>query len=279
MQWTALSISSSADTMITGSAAVSGDGRAALLRQAGEWHRVDTATGQATTLDLSSRRIRIDPRAEWERGVDEASHLDRNLFWDRTMRGLDWRSIGARYEALARLAGSHEDEVYVLGELQGELSSSHMFVAGGSDDDDPPVRPTALLGVDFAPDAAAGRYRLARIYRGDPSRPQFRAPLGEPGLDVHEGDLLLAIDGEDLNLSDDPFGLLAGRSGKVRLTLSASSGGPRRDIVVDPVTSEVAVRQLDWITRNRERVAALSGGRVGYVYLGDFAEKGTEDFA
>ena len=259
-------------------AAVSGDGRAALLRQAGEWRRVDTATGQATTLDLSSRRIRIDPRAEWERGVDEAAHLDRNLFWDRTMRGLDWRSVGARYRALARLAGSHEDEVYVLGEMQGELSSSHMFVAGGSDDDDPPAQPPALLGVDFAPDGAAGRYRLARIYHGDPSRPRFRAPLGAPGLDVHEGDLVLAIDGQELRLSDDPFSLLAGRAGKVRLTLSASPDGPRRDIVVDPVAIEVAIRQLDWIARNRERVAALSGGRVGYVYLGNFAETGTEDF-
>ncbi len=260
---------------------VSRDGATALLRRDSGWHRVDTATGQDTPLDLGSLRITIDPRSEWTKGVDEAWHLDRNLFRDPKMRGLDWAAIGARYGALARLCGSHEDEVYVLGEMQGELSSSHMFVAGGSDDDDDerPATPTALLGVDFSADLASGRYRLAHVFRGDPSRPRYRAPLGVPGLDVHDGDILLAVDGQDLRVPDDPYRLLAGRFDRpARLTLSATTDGPARDVTVDPVSSEVAIRHLDWTERNRARVDALSHGHVGYVYLGDFAETGTEDF-
>ena len=260
-------------------AVVSRDGATVLLRREGDWRRLDTATGQVTPLDLSAWRITINPRADWAKGIDEAWHLDRNLFQDPAMRGLEWAGIGARYRALARLCGSHEDEVYLLGELQGELSSSHMFVAGGTDEDGPPANPTALLGVDFAADPASGRYRLAHVYRGDPSRPRYRAPLGAPGLDVHDGEILLAVDGQALHAPDDPYRLLAGHADRPeRLTLSATTDGPTRDVTVDPLSSEVAIRQLDWTERNRARVNALSQGRVGYVYLGDFAEAGTEDF-
>ena len=264
----------------SGGSVISRDGKTALLHRDGGWHRVDTGTGRDALLDLAALRISVDPRAEWEKSIDEAWHLDRDLFWDPTMRGLDWPAIGARFAALGRLAGSHEDEVYLLGEMQGELSSSHMFVDGGADNErDRSIAPTALLGVDFAADAASGRYRLAHIYRGDPSRPRFRAPLGMPGIDARDGDLLLAIDGQALRVPDDPYRLLAGRDGPITLTLSDSPQGPHRDVTVDPLTSEVAIRQIDWIDSNRARVGALSKGRIGYVFLGNFAEIGTEDFS
>ena len=255
---------------------ISSDGKTVLLRRANAWHVTDTTTGRNTELDLATLRLKVDPREEWRKSIDEAWHLDRDLFWDRTMGGLDWTAIGARYKALARLAGSQEDEIYLLGEMQGELSSSHMFIAGG--DDEQGAIPTALLGVDFTTDTTSGRYRLGHVYHGDPSRPRFRAPLGAADLEVHDGDVLLAIDGQELRTPDDPYRLLAAHSGPITLTLSGSPDGPRRDITVDPVLSEVAIRQLDWIDKNRARVDALSHGQVGYVYLGNFNETGTEDF-
>ena len=260
-------------------AVISADGGTALLHRNGTWQRVDTATGRTRSSEPASFRIPIDPRAEWRKGIDEAWHLDRALFWDPTLHGVDWAAIGARYRALCAHAASHEDEIYVLGEMQGELSSSHMFVAGGADDDTGrQTSPTGLLGADFAADPASGRVRLAHVYRGDPSRPRFRAPLGAPGLDVPDGAFLLAIDGHALRAPDDPDRVLVGRLAHVVLTLAARPDGPTRDVTVEPVTSEVAIRQLDWIDRNRARVDARSHGRVGYLYLGNFAELGTEDF-
>ena len=82
--------------------------------------------------------------------------------------------------------------------MQGELSNSHTHVGDG---DDMPAQqrvPTAFLGADFALDGASGRYRLATIYQGDNTRDDYRAPLTAPGLGVHQGDYLLAIDGVEL---------------------------------------------------------------------------------
>lgn len=259
-------------------AVLSRDGRAALLLRGDAWVRVDTATGRATPIDLGADRIAIDHRAAWRKDVDEAWRFDRDLFWDRHLRGLDWPAIGRHYAALAAHAASHEDVVFLLGLMQGELSTSHMFVADGDTGDNRTPVETALPGADLEPDRATGLVRLARIFRGDPSRPRFRGPLG-PGVDAHEGDLLRAIDGTVLASTDDPYRLLLGHRGPVRLTLQSGSSGPVRTVTVDAVTSEIAIRQLDWVRRNRERVAALSRGRVGYVFVGDFAETGTEDFA
>ncbi len=256
---------------------VSADGGTALLRRDGTWLRVDVATGAAAPLDLAAAVLAIDPRTVWRKDVDEAWHLDRDLFWDRSMNGLDWPAVGRHYATLARLSGSHEDAVFLLGEMEGELSASHFFVSGGDDGDARVSAPTALLGADFAPDPASGRYRLARIFRGDPSRPRFRSPLDD-GAAAHDGDTVLAIDGQDLRVPDDPYRLLPGRQGPVTLTLAAADGAPSRTVEVLPVASEVPLRQLDWIERNRARVAARSGGRVGYVFLGNFSESGTEDF-
>ncbi len=56
----------------------------------------------------------------------------------------------------------------------------------------------ALLGARIELDAAAGRYRIMKIYRGQNEEEIYRSPLTEVGVEVKEGDYILAIDGEDL---------------------------------------------------------------------------------
>jgi tricorn protease len=46
-----------------------------------------------------------------------------------------------------------------------------------------------------------------------------------------------------------------------------------------PLASEYAIRQYDWIERNRRRVEELSGGRLAYIYLPDTFNSGYEIFS
>lgn len=239
---------------------------------------LDPASPSKRTLALEGLRVTIDPSAERREMLDQAWRLDRDLFWDPQMNGVDWPLMRWRYLPLASRARSHEDMIYVLGELQGELGTSHMFAGGGDAGDPRPPATTAMLGVDFALDAPSGRFRMARIYRGDGSRERFRAPLGDPALGVREGDFLLAVNGVALRAPDDPYRLLADQHGAVRLTVATSLTAPPHTIVVDPIASETEVRKLDWIARNRATVDRLSSGRAGYLYLSDFNELGSEDF-
>jgi len=279
----AWSVSSGHDRLVADGAdsyVLSPDGTSALIAHDGGFNVVGTMDDRHgdAALSLAALRVAIYPQAEHREMFEQAWRLDRDLFWDATLNGTDWQAVHDRYLPLVMQARSHEDMIYLLGELQGELSSSHMFIGKGDSGDPRPAAATALIGADFTLDSKTGRYRLAHIYRGDESRSRFRAPLGDPALDVQDGDYLLAVDHEQLNARDDPFRLLADRQGPLTLTVAHKVDGFARTITVNPISNETEIRKLDWIARNRAMVDRLSNGRVGYVFLSDFNELGAEDF-
>jgi tricorn protease len=273
-------------TVVTGlgAYALSADGKKVLYQMGKDYFIADAAPGDAAArsrkqLDLGHMRIRVQPTEEWAEMFGNAWRLERDLFVNSRMNGVDWDAVRAKYAKLLPLVGSRSDLNYLIGEIQGELSNSHTYVGGG--DDIPPEQrvPTAFLGADFALDGASGRYRLARIYHGDNTRDRYRAPLTAPGLDVHQGDYLLAIDGVELRAPTDPDSLLVGKQGQtVKLTLADSPGGKRRVVTVMPVDSELSLREHAWIRHNRDVVERLSGGRVAYIYLSDMGSLGMEQF-
>ncbi|NGY06510.1 S41 family peptidase [Solimonas terrae] len=230
-------------------------------------------------LDLSHLRTKIDPRAEWQEMFASAWRLDRDFFYSTKMNGVDWAAVRASYQKLLPLLGSREDLNYVIGEVQGELGNSHTYVGGGDDNNPVAKVPTAMLGADITLDAASGRYRLAKIYRGDNTREGYRAPLSAPGIKVNDGDYLLAIDDHELKAPTDPYSLLVGKSDDtVKLTIASSANGKRRDVVVEPVANELSLREQAWIDHNRATVDKLSGGRIGYIYLSDMESLGMQQF-
>jgi len=231
------------------------------------------------TLDLSHLRVRTEARQEWSEMFANAWRIERDFFFSTKMNGVDWPAVRAQYEKLLPLVGSRTDLNYLIGELIGELSNSHTYVGGG--DELPAERrvSSAWIGADFALDGASGRYRLARIYPGDNTREYYRPPLGVPGLQVREGDYLLAVDDVELKAPTDPYSLLVGKlDGTVKLSVSDAPDGKRRDLVVQPVRTELPLREKEWIDHNRAVVERLSGGRIGYVYLSDMYAVGMDQF-
>jgi tricorn protease len=160
-----------------------------------------------------------------------------------------------------------------------ELNVSHAYVEGG--DYEVPERPeVALPGARFAAEAASGRYRIARILPGENEEDRYRSPLTEVGVDARVGDYVLAVDGEELTTADSPYRLLRGKAGRpVELLLNDRPvrEGARR-VRFDPVTREDPLLYLEWVEGNRRRVAAATGGRVGYLHLPDMGEDGLREF-
>ncbi|HEY3786213.1 MAG TPA: S41 family peptidase [Steroidobacteraceae bacterium] len=265
---------------------LSGDGKRVLYKLEKDYYIADAAPAKPTKdeedkkkLDLSHLRVRVEPTQEWTEMFNSAWRLERDLFYSPKMNGVDWPAVHAAYGKLLPLVGSRGDLNYLIGEVIGELSNSHTYVGGGDEMPEERRVPTAFLGVSFAPDNASGRYRLATIYPGDNTREAYRSPLTAPGLDVHAGDYLLAIDGKELTTAVDPFSLLAGKQAStVKLTVSDSPAGKRREVVVQPVKSELELREQAWIDHNREVVDKASGGRVAYIYLSDMGGRGMEQF-
>src|SRR4029450_9134359 len=87
----------------------------------------------------------------------------------------------------------------------------HTFVFGG-DTPKPPAVKGGLLGADFA--IEHGRYRFTRVFDGESWNPKLRAPLTQPGVNVVAGEYLLAVDGRDLQATDNIYGFFEETAGQ-----------------------------------------------------------------
>jgi tricorn protease len=162
--------------------------------------------------------------------------------------------------------------------MVAELNNSHLYIEGG--DFETPARPqVALAGARFEVDEAAGRYRIAKIYRGHNEEDKYRSPLTEVGVDARVGDYVLAIDGRDLKASDNIYERLRNKKDPVTLTLNSrpTSEGARKTTYT-PIFSEASLIYLDWVLGNADRVAKLTDGRVGYMHLPDMGAPGMYEF-
>ncbi|HEX4051349.1 MAG TPA: S41 family peptidase [Steroidobacteraceae bacterium] len=237
------------------------------------------AAADAHPLDTSHMQMQVQPPQEWAEIFQNAWRLERDFFFRPQMNGVDWAGVRRSYARLLPLVGSRNDLNYLIGQVIGELSNSHTYVGGGDRAMTEPRVGSAYLGVDYDSDTRTRRTLLAHIYPGDNTRPEYRSPLTEPGLDVRAGDALLAIDGEALTPGEDPERLLVGKQHQtVRLTVAGPDGARRRDVVVAPLDNELLLRSKAWIDHNRQLVDAASHGRVGYIYLSDMEELGMEQF-
>ncbi len=161
--------------------------------------------------------------------------------------------------------------------MLSEITSGHLRGGGGTIPTAKTV-PGGLLGADY--EIVNGRYRFKKIYAGESWNPQVQAPLTQPGLNVNEGDFLLAVNGQELQGKDDVSRLLENTSGKHVLLKIASdaAGANAREITVVPIGSELQLRHTEWIAGNRLKVDKLSGGKLAYVYLPDTAQGGLTNF-
>ncbi len=259
---------------------VSADGKKLLYSYSGGYGIVEASGSPGTgdgALDLSQMKAWVIPRAEWAQMFHEAWRLERDFFYDPGMHGADWPALYKKYQPFVGFIGHRSDLNYLIGQMIGELTVGHVYVWGGDDPDVPSVS-VGLLGADY--EIADGRYRFKKVFSGLNWNPETRAPLTEPGVDVHAGEYLLAVNGKVLDSSQNVYAFFQNEADRqVTLTVGPRADGKdSRDVIVKPVSSERNLRLRDWVEANRRKVDEATGGRVAYVYLPDTGGSGYEFF-
>jgi tricorn protease len=218
----------------------------------------------------------VDPHLEWKQMYRETWHIERDFFYDPHLHGLDLAKIQAKYEPYLDGLASRAEFTYLSNEMLGEIEVGHMFVRGPKEPKDGPK--PGLLGADYT--VENNRYKFAKIYNGQNWTPSLTAPLTLPGINIVEGEYLLAVNGRDLHATDNLDSFFDGTAGKqtvVRVGTKAD-GSDGRDVTVVPVDSEKGLRNIDWIESNRRKVDQLSGGKVAYIYMPNTAGAGYSNF-
>ena len=240
---------------------------------------VDSDGKESKTVSTSGLALTRDPRQEYSEIFREVWRRYRDYFYAVNMNGYDWKALRAKYEPQIQYVGDRSDLNYLLGQLVGELNNSHSYVSGG--DLKLPKKPhVALLGARFELDKASGRYRVKSIMKGENDEDRYRSPLTEVGVNVHEGDYILAINGQELTAHDNPYHLLQtapGQPVELRVNSKPTDAGART-VLVKPIDSEQNLKYFDWVEHNRRYVEEKTGGKVGYVYIPDMGGDGIREF-
>jgi tricorn protease len=233
--------------------------------------------GGAKTLRTADLEVKINPRLEWPQMFRDVWRIQREMFYDPRLHGVNIADAMAKYERYLPNLSSRSDLTYLFQDMMGELTVGHLFAGGGEQPEVKTVE-TGLLGADY--EIADGRYRFSRIYNGENWNPTLRAPLTEPGVNVAAGEYLIAVDGRNVAATDNVYSFFEARAGKqVRLRVGTNpTGDGARDLVVVPVSSEANLRTLAWVEDNRRKVDQMTGGRVAYIYMPDTALGGHANF-
>ncbi|HVP06775.1 MAG TPA: PDZ domain-containing protein, partial [Candidatus Acidoferrum sp.] len=262
---------------------LSADKKKMVVRQGQSYYIIDTEGKEADlkekSVDVSKLEMRVDHEAEYTQMFNQVWRRERDYFYDKNMHGVDWKKIHDKYAVLLPYVANRYDFTYVISEMISELCCSHTYCGGG---DMPKKSPSniGLLGADFEVDHTSNRVRIKRIIEGENWDPTLRSPLEEPGIDVHEGDYLLAINGHEVTADVDPYSLTENSVGK-EMTLLVNSKPTTtgaHEVKVKPQNSEENLRYFDWVEQHRKYVDSVSGGKIGYIHIPDMEEFGLVRF-
>jgi len=242
-----------------------------ILYQEGQSWKIVPISGKSESgkgnLDINAIQVLIDPQVEWKQIFDEAWRINRDYFYATNMHGADWNSMRKKYEPFLPHLSCRNDLNRLIQWMCSELAVGHHRVGGGDFYHDPERVPGGLLGADYAIENS--RYRFKKVYGGLNWNPELRSPLTEPGVDVQEGDYLLAVNGKELTSAMNLYSLFENTSGKtVEITVGPNPNAANsRTVNVVPISNESALRNRDWVEGNLRKVDEATGGRVAYVYV------------
>jgi len=252
---------------------LSGDSSRAMYRQDEKLKTIDLCDENygKSEFDLSDMTMWYTPGKEWKQIFNEAWRLERDYYYESNMNGLDWNAMGKKYGALADNAVCRQDMRFIIGEMIGELNTSHTYVYGGDRKRRPETVSVGMLGADYSADVEAGRYKITRIYKDvDWSRRIF-PPLASPGIDVREGDYLISVNGMEITTENNVYSYfqnLGGKEIELEVNTTTNPVGSRK-CKVKTLRSEEGLRYSYWIEENRRKVDELSNGKIGYLHFPD----------
>jgi tricorn protease len=254
---------------------ISADGKKILIVKSGSYYVTDIAPKAKldTKMPVSEMEMTVNPREEWHQIFNDVWRFDRDFFYDPNMHGVDWNLMRQRYGKLIDNCITRSDVNYVLGELIGEISSSHTY-KGGGDLETPLHKAVGYLGIDW--ELSNGAYRIKKIIKGAPWDLDDKSPLDQPGVNVKQGDYILAVNGVPMDVTKDPWTSFEGLAGKtVELTVNnkPSMDGARK-VFVETMKDETRLRNLAWIEANRSTVERETHGKIGYIYVPDTGTEG-----
>ncbi|MGA9771289.1 MAG: LpqB family beta-propeller domain-containing protein [Blastocatellia bacterium] len=238
------------------------DSKEVFYLEQGRINAIPLDTRQARAIAVTAE-MDVDFSSEKMETFRQAWTYLRDNFYDPGFHGVDWEAVRANYAPRIQGARTPDEMRRLISLMVGELNASHSGVSGPFTGQQP-VTGRIGLSFDRAEYESTGRLRVTGVL-----------PLSPAALsgNIKPGDYLLAVDGAQINARTNLDELLSFKvNRRVALAIASSADGAgRREVAVRPVNAgtEKALMYRKWVEDNREYVARVSNGRLGYVHMFD----------
>src|SRR5262245_33417842 len=232
-------------------------GKKAYVLHDGKLSAVDLDSKKSTNVGLSAK-LDLDAGRERAYMFEHIWRQTLKKFLDPKMHGADWPALKTEYSRYLPYIGNDRDFAELCSEMQGELNASHTGCRFR------PTRPdgdnTAALGFFPDPKHTGPGVGILEVMDG--------GPLQKAGTKIKAGVVITAIDGQTIAANDNWYRLL-NRKADTPVRLSLQSGSARWDETVKPITwgEQNLLQYLRWTRGNRDEVAKLSNGKLGYAHI------------
>ncbi|QQD15206.1 S41 family peptidase [Sphingobacterium sp. UDSM-2020] len=180
-------------------------------------------------------------------------------YYDSTFHGIDWTAMKKKYEPYLSGINDRSDLRILLNDMLGELNSSHLgFSSMGAEERKPFGDVTNEIGVLFNQD---NPYQIAQIIDN--------SPASRKGVDLKEGDEIMAVNGNKVNPKEDRDQYFTWPSLAEEIQLTILRGGKEISVFIRPLTS-TAFKDLiydEWMKGNRGKVDQWSNGKIAYSHM------------
>ena len=78
--------------------------------------------GGAKTLQTADLEVKINPRLEWPQMFRDAWRIQREMFYDPGLHGVNLSDVMAKYERFLPRLSSRSDLTYLFQEMMGEMT-------------------------------------------------------------------------------------------------------------------------------------------------------------
>ncbi len=244
------------------------DGKYYLL-VGGNIHKLDLEGNKTELIDISTT-FRRDLQSEFRQMFHELwANVEEN-FYSEDFHGLDWKATRTRYAALLPMLSSRADLRTLLGDMLGELNSSHLgFNSSGREETAYFGTRTLATGIMFDNDKP---YTVKSVVK--------RSPADVVGKDIRAGDVLVKVNGVAVNTAQNREFYFAKPSLDDEIELTFDRAGKQMNVKLHPQPFFVLNDLLydEWLDENQRRVDAASKERIAYAQMKNMGQGALEQF-
>ncbi|MBI9073521.1 MAG: PD40 domain-containing protein [Melioribacteraceae bacterium] len=223
--------------------------------KSGKLARLETSKTAVENLPFKGK-MKLDYLAENEQIFEEAWRNLRDGFYDPDFHGNDWNALKAKYKPWILKASTKDDFRYMVNIMLGQLNASHMGLYGEGREKTQKIT-TGLLGVDIVP--VENGVKVERVIKD--------APADKTQSKLNNGDIITAVNGEEVNNEVNFYSLFDNTSKEQVLLTVEDKTGNIREVVIRPKSSLRSELYNEWVKDKRALVDKYSGRKLGYLHI------------